>query len=559
MLVMKRTINFFKLVMLVCVFAGCKKSELTEENHSKLTVDFFSTPQGIDNGLNAAYGGLRTFYGPEEGIEVFTDVGTDEMRLANGNRTTNVANYNSQFNSSNEFSGNIWNNAYRFINTCNGLVDFGANITGVSETVKKQKIAEAKFLRAFYYFHLVRLFGGVTLNTHFATEPTTSAARASLAECYDFIVSDLQTCITDLSPTIYQPGRASIAAAKHMLALVYLTRAWSQAAQPNDFQNAFNMAKGLIDNTATYNVGLLTDFADIFKDNNENNKEVLFNVQFSTDLTYGGSGNLWNHPFVDPYDAILGERNLNDGRSYAWFRGTNWLYNVAFADKTNDSRYYKTFQSVWIATKPLSGNYTIKVNGQSYTLPYSFAKGDTALMYPGYNMPIDEIKKHKYVIYTPENYSDSRIFPTMTKYLDPLNRTTPNENSHRPIIVFRLAETYFVAAEAALKLGQPDVAASYINVIRTRAAYPGHAPQMQVTAADMTIDFLLDEKTREMAVEQMRWYDLVRTGKLLERVRKYDDYQAKSNIQDFHVLRPIPLSQINAVITGPAYPQNPGW
>jgi hypothetical protein len=319
------------------------------------------------------------------------------------------------------------------------------------------------------------------------------------------------------------------------------------------------MAKSLIDNAATYNVALLTEFADIFKDNNENNKEVLFNVQFSTDLTYGGNGNLWNHFFVTPYDGILGERNLNDGRSYAWFRGTNWLYNVAFADKTNDSRYYKTFQSVWIATKPLSGNYTIKVGGQSYTLPYSFAKGDTALMYPGYNMPIDEIKAHKYVVYTPENYSDSRIFPTMTKYLDPLNRTTPNENSHRPIIVFRFAETYFIAAEAAFKLSQPNVAASYINIIRTRAAYPGRAPQMQITAADISLDFLLDEKTREMAVEQVRWYDLVRTGKLLERVRKYDDYQAKSNIQDLHVLRPIPLSQINAVITGPAYLQNPNW
>jgi hypothetical protein len=556
---MKKILYITVFTVSALFVTSCKKGELVEENHSKLTVDYFSTSQGIDNGLTSAYAGLRTFYGPEEGIEAFTNIGADEMRIANGNRTTNIANYTTQFNSSNEVSAQIWNNAYKNINTCNGLVDFGANITGVTDAVKKQKIAEAKFLRAFYYFTLVRLFGGVTLNTSFAAEPTTSATRASLADCYNFIIADLKACVTDLSPTIVQPGRASIASAKHLLALVYLTRGWSSAAQTSDFQDAFNTAKDLIDNAGAYGNGLLADYGDIFKDNNENNKEVLFNVQYSTDLTYGGNYNAWNHLYVCPYDAVLGERNLNDGRSYSWFRGTSWMYNVAFADKINDSRYFKTFQSTWIATKPLSGTYTITVNGTAYTLPYSFAKGDTALRYPGVNLSIEEIKKHKYVIYTPENYSDSRIFPTMTKYLDRLNRTTPNENSHRSIIVFRLGETYLIAAEAAFKLGQPATAATYINAIRTRAAYAGHTPQMQIAASDITLDFLLDERTREMACEQVRWFDLVRTGKLIERVRKYDDYQAKLNIQDFDVLRPIPLSQINAVISGPAYLQNPGW
>jgi hypothetical protein len=147
----------------------------------------------------------------------------------------------------------------------------------------------------------------------------------------------------------------------------------------------------------------------------------------------------------------------------------------------------------------------------------------------------------------------------MTKYLDPINRTTVNENSHRPIIVMRLAETYLVAAEAAYQLGQTATAASYINVIRGRAATVGHTADMQIAASDVNIDFILDERTRELACEQVRWYDLVRTHKLIERVRKYDDYLAKANIQDLDTLRPIPLSQINAVITGPAYPQNPGW
>ena len=550
---------------------GCKK-ELQEENHSNLTVDFFSTAQGVNNGLLAAYAGLRDFYGPEEGIEVFTNLGCDEMRLANGNRTTNAVTYNSSFNSSNEFSSWLWNNAYIFINTCNGLVDYGSKVTGITDANKKELIAEAKFLRAFYYFHLVQLFGGVTLNTHFSTAPTTSATRSSLSDCYDFIVSDLQAAVTDLNPSPQQngveAGRATMAAAKHLLAKVYLQRAGTGAAHGDDNQNAFNTAKDLIDNSAAYGLALLPNFADIFKAGNEANKEVLFSVQYSKDLTYGtggDGGNAWNHLYVCPYDAYLGQRDLADGRSYAWFRGTSWMYNVAFADKVNDSRYYKTFQSVWFATLPIapkagSTTYNVTVSGTTYALPVPTVKvGDTALYFPGFNMSIEDIKKRNYYVFTPENYTDNRIFPTMTKYLDPINRTTVNENSHRPIIVMRLGETYLVAAEAAYRLGQTATAASYINTIRTRAATTGNTANMQIGAGDLTIDFILDERTRELACEQVRWYDLVRTHKLVERVRKYDDYLAKANIQDLDTLRPIPLSQINAVITGTPYPQNSGW
>ena len=568
---MKKIIYIGLFISVLLPDMGCKK-QLQEENHSNLTVDFFSTAQGVNNGLLAAYAGLRDLYGPEEGIEVFTNLGCDEMRLANGNRTTNAVTYNTSFNSSNEFSSWIWNNSYIFINTCNGLVDYGSKVTGIPDATKKELIAEAKFLRAFYYFHLVQLFGGVTLNTHFSTAPGTSASRANLSDCYDFIVSDLQAAVTDLNTSPVQggvePGRATKAAAKHLLAKVYLQRASTGAAHGDDYQNAFNTAKDLIDNAAAYGLALLPDFADVFKAGNEANKEVLFSVQYSKDLTYGtggDGGNAWNHLYVCPYDAYLGQRDLSDGRSYAWFRATSWMYNVAFGDKVNDGRYYKTFQSVWYATLPIAPNagsttYTVTVSGTSYTLPVPTVKvGDTALYFPGFNMSIDDIKKRNYYVFTPENYTDNRIFPTMTKYLDPINRTTVNENSHRPIIVMRLAETYLVAAEAAYQMGQAATAASYINLVRSRAATTGHAANMQITASDVNIDFILDERTRELACEQVRWYDLVRTHKLIERVQKYDDYLAKASIQPLDTLRPIPLSQINAVITGPAYPQNPGW
>jgi len=104
----------------------------------------------------------------------------------------------------------------------------------------------------------------------------------------------------------------------------------------------------------------------------------------------------------------------------------------------------------------------------------------------------------------------------------------------------------------------PD-AVNYINAIRTRAAYPtGNAAALQVTAADINIDFILDERSRELCGELMRWLDLVRTGKLLERVKLHNP-EASINILPKHILRPIPQAQIDAVVTGDPYPQNPGW
>lgn len=100
---------------------------------------------------------------------------------------------------------------------------------------------------------------------------------------------------------------------------------------------------------------------------------------------------------------------------------------------------------------------------------------------------------------------------------------------------------------------------SLINTVRERAAATSaDVTGMDITAANLSIDFILDERPRELTGENMRWLDLVRTNKLLERVRLHNK-EAAGNIQIKHLLRPIPQSQIDAVSTGPAYPQNPRW
>src|SRR5690242_3440119 len=178
-------------------------------------------------------------------------------------------------------------------------------------------IAEAKFLRANYYFILVQFWGNVTLNKHFQSEPTTSAQRDPIADVYDFIVQDLQDAIAGLPASPTQggvlPGKATAAAARHLLAKVYLTRASSPAAHSDDYQNAYNMASGLISSSASLGLGLLQDFGQVFQEGNESNKEVLWTVQHTTALAYNGSptqnssgnDNVLVHMWVPKYETVV--------------------------------------------------------------------------------------------------------------------------------------------------------------------------------------------------------------------------------------------------------------
>jgi hypothetical protein len=143
--------------------------------------------------------------------------------------------------------------------------------------------------------------------------------------------------------------------------------------------------------------------------------------------------------------------------------------------------------------------------------------------------------------------------------------------SGRPFVVAKLSELYLLAAEAAMQGGSGGgtaEAATLINVLRTRAAYrPGlttaqiaaRAAVIQVTGSQITLDFILDERTRELCGESMRWPDLAMRGKLISRVQAYNP-DAGPNIQSFNILRPIPQTELDA-LTDPnkAQYQNPGY
>lgn len=558
--------------------AGCNKL-LEESPKGILTPEFLSTEKGVNAGVDAAYAGNRLLWGNQD-LFTITVIGTDEFqRGLDGN--TDINNYASTYTNSHGAVSRTWEACYRFINACNGVIKYTPEVE-MSEAVKKTRIAEAKFLRAQYYFVLVQFFRDVTLYTDFLDQPMTSAKRDPLADAYKLIIKDLTEAMADLPAgprsSGVQAGRASAAAARHLLAKVYLAKAGSSAKEANDYEEAYKLAKDLIDNKSTYGLSLLPDFKDVHKEGNENNGEVIWTVQHTSNIAYngpnnsGGADNVLNHMYVGQYDKLGLKRSKEYGRPYIRAVPTRWVTEVAFAERVYDTRYAKTFQTLWIANSTASADIEpVKwpnplppgappgaVAGQ----PKIKKVGDTAIWMPGVEKTPAEVAAAPYLMIPPSAYT-SQIAPTVTKYFD-AKKASVNDPSIRPVIVYRFAETYLIAAEAAFMTSRPAEAVAYINAVRERAASAGNAANMRITEATLTtggIDFILEERTRELLGENLRWWDLVRTGKLLERVKKYNG-DAAPNIQERHVIRPIPLNQLDRTTTGEPYRNDlyfPNW
>lgn len=556
-----------RTILIICIFAAglsfsCKRM-LDEEIHSQVNDNYLSTPEGFEDGVKAAYSTLRTFHANELGTTM-TVFGTDTYTMGSDGSYKFINEYSSQFDPRTNYVRDLWNSLYIGINTCNAVIDRANDIEGITEEQRNIRVSEARFLRAYYYFTLVQQFGAVHLSTAETKEPTTQASRADITSIYQVIEDDLRTAVQYLPATQTDYGRATKPATEHLLARVLLTRATSAAAKDSDYADAAVLAEGVINN---YSFRLLDDFASVFVQGaGERNDEVIWAVQYTKNaLTNGadaeadGTGNSAHRYFLMEYDVQPGmNRNLADGQPWKRFMPTNYTLNTLFADRVNDTRYKKSFKDVFYCSKP--GTYN--VNGKQVT----YALGDTAIWLPGYKLAPAVKAVKNFLVIEPDGYT-KKLYPSLTKFLDPERPDINYEFGSRDFLAFRLAETCLIAAEAFMYSGQLDKAVTYVNMVRARAAYNGldeasdaaHRQAMLITAADLNIDFILEERGRELLGEQFRWYDLVRTHQLVQRVQAYNPDGGK-NIKDYHVLRPIPQDQIDRTEGGAgSFPQNPGY
>jgi starch-binding outer membrane protein, SusD/RagB family len=546
-----------KIIISMLILAGsalllgsCKK-KLEEYNPSGLTAStVYTKATGFETLVNAAYSYSRFWYGKEEGYSV-TEMGTDIWTNGTGDVYPQLSTYNNLQGSNTSALDLLWSNTYAAINLCNQGISSIGGVSDYSATQRTTREAELRFLRAFYNWHLVETWGGV----HFTTQPTsgvvTTANKTSVDTFYNQIFSDLQFAVNNLPVTTTDYGRATKPVAKAFLARMYLTRGMNA--------EAIAMSNDVIKN---YGYSLLPKYSDLWNMGNLKNKEVIWAIDYSANLSlndlttasypYGhsrGSNNghlLWIMVYDQVNTSIL-IRDVNNGRPFNRYMPTLALLNMY--DETNDSRYEGSFQTVWYVNKAATG----------------FAIGDTAVYTAKTTIPAAVINSKKYTTYdVSKTYGSNgvpiqrKFYPSLKKFKDSTRATANEAQSARDVFVMRLAEMYLIAAEAEFNNGKLDSSAYYLNVIRTRAALPGRTANMQVTASQINMDFILDERARELAGEQLRWFDLKRTGKLVDRVKRLNP-DAAPYIQPYHTVRPIPQSQIDAVSNKDQFTQNPGY
>lgn len=290
--------NVLILLSVILLITACDDENfLNESPVSNIGAsDFFKNSNQFESAVNAAYTNLQDLYsaGGDGGIGgygggywTFSEMRSDNTTFQNntqdlsGRRWWDVDQF--IMTGSNEITEATWNLSYQGIGKCNIVLDRLSE----SEVENKSRFeAEAKFLRAFYYHHLVKYYGEVPLITNSITSSEEAFAqdnRTPVDEVYNQIISDLNDAKANLPQSYSGPdqGRATEGAARTLLAKVYMWRGQYQEAQA-ELEAVRNM-----------NYMLLNDYASIFDVNNENNQEVIFSVQYiegpnglGSDFTY---------------------------------------------------------------------------------------------------------------------------------------------------------------------------------------------------------------------------------------------------------------------------------
>ncbi|MGC4101869.1 RagB/SusD family nutrient uptake outer membrane protein [Ferruginibacter sp.] len=589
---------------LLLLGSGCQK-KLIEKPYTVFTTEYLKTAAGLQSGVVALYSGMRYIYGPNGGLNVMNS-GTDEWGLGDQGASSGLDCGAYNLNASNGDILTPWNRSYNNINLANGIITFAPDVS-MDGTAKAKLVAEAHFFRGLYYLTLVEQFGAVPLDLGsgdlaFNQQPFQGFNRLVadlLKKDYQVIIDDFTYASQNLPTQRPVNGGFYIykAAAYHFLAKAYLFRGYSSVKQSTDFKSSWDASKYVIDNQTALGTALLTDYGDIHKEGNDYNAEILYSVEriqadpFDNEVNdvaneFSGKANMscnWYNANYQNNVTINGafpcDRVLQYMRPLRQLCPNQWLYDSAFADKKNDSRYDNSFRTVWLATNNNAASSGVSTGDTAYFLAPSKVYGDS----------LRALGTKKYVILDPTQfYLVSRpayqLYPSLKKF-DDNKRAGINDASGRPYVVAKLSEVYLEAAEAAILDGRPGDALPLIQTLRQRAAYRAGlsaavlaqrqaimtnkntgTPNIPVltpyTAADMTVDFIMTERSRELCGESLRWTDLACRNLLVEYVKTRNrNLIAAPKVQAFHVLRPIPQSQLDksVAITNPAQYQNPGY
>jgi hypothetical protein len=557
--VMKK-ITFTIIAAITLTFFSCKKSFLDEEPLDFLsTTNAYNNVKDFDAAVNNLYSRVRSeFYNSGEQRPFDYVFGCDlvfDGQPATTRHTNMVAAYSPL---STEIPLIHWTSLYKIIAESNTIID-RIPASALSPAEKTLVEARAKFFRGMAFRTLAYLYGGVPLNTTEVVSPKTDYVRASKTAVLEQAISDLKFASLNLPAiNVVQDGEINNLAAYHLLSEVYLAA--------RQFQNALDAASIVISNP---NVDLMTTrfgvkasdatknvYWDLFQRGNQNrkngtNKESLWVIQFETDVPGGGavstgisgSYQMERHfapqflnfrlsgssvqPFLYPVSDYTG------GRGIGWAIPTKYFSDVIWqSDFNNDLR-----------NAPFNFVREFKVTNPAHP---RFGQTISTINPPaGITVPRRDFYAFQSKITTPGDHPDG-MFQDKSQLL----LKASAGGTYADQYMFRLAETYLLRAEAYLGLSQLDKAAADINAVR------GRSNASPVLPANVNIDYILDERMRELGSEEKRRITLMRLGLVYDRVKKCNPYY--NDVLTTYNLWPIPASEIERN-NGAKLEQNPGY
>lgn len=499
------------LALLVVSSVGMSCYDFLEETpgNDLVTTAFFTSDGDVRAAVNGVYGQLQSSRIYDFTVSMLTGVESDESQKGTFGGSDISEIDQGAFNSGGAPYLDWWQGNYAGINGANLVLKYGPNVPFRDRVVGGRLLAEAKFLRALFYFNLTLAYGDVPL----LLEPTEGndlppVTRTPIAAVHAQIEKDLREAIAGL-PFTYtgnDVGRATKGAARAMLAKLYLHQKNYAACRAHTDTIINNLG-------GSYGYDLIADYARLLTPADKNRNEHIFSVQFSF-VSQAGSSNPINYgPNTGPnpnmllVPGLLGQSSFAaEDSMYRYFPNT-YRKNVTFfgfrADTSRTSGY----------TVPRIGGGTTQLN----------------------------------IVHC-------------VKYFD-ATRTSQGQAGSTNYNVIRFADVLLMAAEAANELDGPTATAvGWVNRIRKRArtnaaGVDAPASYPDLVTSQLTKDSfrraILDERRWELCFEGHRRWDLIRTGQYLTAMR------AAGKVREArHLLFPIPQREI---LLNPQLTQNPGW
>jgi hypothetical protein len=565
--------NIYIIVLLagsVLLNTGCQEESFLTE----VPLDFYSPENSFINAgnfeaaLTDLYSKTRAIQSVDGGAEIYSEVlGTDvafNARLG----TDRMGSYAVGLTPQSNIPRQHWVRWYKVISNANTIIA-RANKSTLTDAQKKLFVGEAKLFRAYAYFKLVHLFGGVPLIIDEVTVPKADFTRATKDEILRQIVLDASDAAASLpNVDVVKDGKVNKAVANHLLAETYIAL--------KDYDKAILAATEVIEKS---NLKLMTDrfgslrtqpgdvYYDLFRVGNQNRKagnmESIWVIQYENDVIGGvltSSGSPMNNlercvaPAVfsisDPdgkaatVDGASASTINVGGRGVSFVQPTNyWTYEIWGLDPKADNRKMPASQTdIRTSQFNISRDFV-------YTNPLSTKFFTKSLIdFPAPNWKTASWRWYPYPtkVTTPGQHPIGVIQDATKQTL----KTTAGP-TFRDMYMIRLPETILLRAEANFLKGNAAAATADINLVRARAK------ATLATAAEVSLDYILDERARELTFEEDRRITLSRMGKLVERAKKYNTLSGPT-IQPFHALFPIPFSEIQANTDG-KIEQNPGY